>query len=90
MLSCNVAVCPPAADCVSGATANEACESGVGLAARRGGGEGEPCAKEATRERRRKFPRYAGRSWCIVSEEAHIGVRLPCNVIVRRYDDGEV
>jgi uncharacterized protein (DUF302 family) len=25
-----------------------------------------------------------------LSEEAHIGVMLPCNVIVQRYDDGEV
>ena len=25
-----------------------------------------------------------------LSQEAHIGVMLPCNVIVQRYDDGEV
>src|SRR5208282_1648968 len=25
-----------------------------------------------------------------LSEEAHIGVMLPCNVVVQRYDDGEV
>ncbi len=25
-----------------------------------------------------------------LSEEAHIGVMLPCNVIVQRYDNGEV
>jgi len=32
-------------------------------------------------------PNYAFEA---LSEEAHIGVMLPCNVIVQRYDNGEV
>jgi uncharacterized protein (DUF302 family) len=32
-------------------------------------------------------PNYAFEA---LSEEPHIGVMLPCNVIVQRYDDGEV
>ena len=32
-------------------------------------------------------PNYAFQA---LSEEAHIGVMLPCNVIVQRYDSGEV
>ena len=46
---------------------------------------------EASRDKGRAGPSsIRSRRRSALSKEAHIGVMLPCNVIVQRYDNGEV